>query len=390
MAGAPAGLPACLPNLLPLVPYPPFEREGGYSLAIFYRYSKVNRYSIPISEYSRGYGEISVVTGVVTGGTGVTSLVAVSSDTHVHETVAYALQEGRDAATTDPVTLSVLLPVGESPDGIERAAVEAVRTEIETVADETQLDGLPVEIDSLDLPAASATARVEALLARLPSDTSRLVLAPGFQELTPSQLSTALATTDRLSRMTVERGPVGRTVRQPPLALPGSPRRTGVTFLVAFGFYLLLGDPTKPFDIVTGLLSAGIVTLVLSRVVFESDPSIASLGRVARAAVYLPYLLVEVVRANLAVAWVVLHPDLPIEPQLVRVPAPEGRIAQALLANSITLTPGTLTVDIVDDELVVHTLTAGTRTGLQEGSLARAVAFVMHGRRSVAGDEGGD
>jgi multicomponent Na+:H+ antiporter subunit E len=46
------------------------------------------------------------------------------------------------------------------------------------------------------------------------------------------------------------------------------------------------------------------------------------------------------------------------------------------LANSITLTPGTLTLDVVDDELVVHTLTEASKADLLEGSLARSVAFV--------------
>jgi multicomponent Na+:H+ antiporter subunit E len=88
----------------------------------------------------------------------------------------------------------------------------------------------------------------------------------------------------------------------------------------------------------------------------------------------------------------VLHPGLPIEPSVVRIPAPEGRVARALLANSITLTPGTLTVDLTDDELVVHALTAGSRVDLESGTLARAVAFVTEGRRgptSKAPEAGG-
>jgi multicomponent Na+:H+ antiporter subunit E len=217
-------------------------------------------------------------------------------------------------------------------------------------------------------------------------DATRVVLDPALEEVTHSRVA-AVAASGRPD-LTVESAPVGRRVRHPRIALPRTPRRTGVTFLVAFGFYLVLGDATKPFDVVTGLLSAAVVALTLSRVAFESDPPLASLGRVARAVLYLPYLLVEVVRANLAVAWAVLHPDLPIDPRIVRVPAPEGRVARALLANSITLTPGTLTVDIVDD-LVVHTLTAGTRAGLEDGALARAVAFVMDGRAAPTADGDG-
>jgi multicomponent Na+:H+ antiporter subunit E len=153
------------------------------------------------------------------------------------------------------------------------------------------------------------------------------------------------------------------------------------TFLVSFGFYLALGDPTKPFDLATGAISAAVVAALLSRVAFERDPSTASVGRFLRATVFLPWLLVAVVRANLAMAVVVLDPRLPIDPAVVRIPAPQGRLARALLANSITLTPGTLTVEVTDEELVVHALTTHTRADLLSGDIARAVNYVMTGER---------
>lgn len=156
----------------------------------------------------------------------------------------------------------------------------------------------------------------------------------------------------------------------------GALARAVGTGVVAFAFYLTLGDPTDPFDLVTGLVSAVVVTLVLGRVTFERSPSRATVGALLRAVVFLPLLLVAVVRANLSLVAVVLDPELPIDPAVVRVPAPEGAVARALLANSITLTPGTVTLDVVDDELVVHTLTVASREELLDGSLARTVAFV--------------
>jgi multicomponent Na+:H+ antiporter subunit E len=159
--------------------------------------------------------------------------------------------------------------------------------------------------------------------------------------------------------------------------------RAGATAGVAFAFYLALGDPTDPFDLVTGLVSAAVVAAVLGRVTFERTPSRATLGVAARAAVFLPALLWAVVRANLSLAAVVLDPRLPIDPVVVRIPAPEGTVSRALLANAITLTPGTLTLDVTDDELVVHALTAASRAELLEGSLARWVAFVTGGAATV-------
>lgn len=150
----------------------------------------------------------------------------------------------------------------------------------------------------------------------------------------------------------------------------------GGTVFVAYVFYLALGDPTDPFDLVTGLVSAVVVAIILGRVTFERPPSTTTVTSFIRAVVFVPVLLFAVVRANLSLAAVVLHPTLPIDPSVVRIPAPEGTFARALLANSITLTPGTVTLDIQDDELVVHALTEATRKEFLDGSLVRSVAFV--------------
>jgi multicomponent Na+:H+ antiporter subunit E len=152
--------------------------------------------------------------------------------------------------------------------------------------------------------------------------------------------------------------------------------RAVATGLVAYGFYLALGDPTDPFDLATGAVSAVVVAWVLGGVTFERTPSRETLLAVVRAAVFLPLLLVAVVRANLSLAAVVLDPRLPIEPSLVRVPRPEGAVGTALLANAITLTPGTMTVDVEEDHLLVHALTAETRAELAGWSVVRAAAFV--------------
>jgi len=73
------------------------------------------------------------------------------------------------------------------------------------------------------------------------------------------------------------------------------------------------------------------------------------------AAVYLPYFLYYCVRANLDVAIRVVHPDVPIHPGIVKVRTGlTSEMAKTFLANSITLTPGTLTIDIDGQDLYVH------------------------------------
>ncbi|MCK4851364.1 MAG: Na+/H+ antiporter subunit E [Phycisphaerae bacterium] len=74
--------------------------------------------------------------------------------------------------------------------------------------------------------------------------------------------------------------------------------------------------------------------------------------------VYLPVFFYYCIKANLQVVYLVLHPDMPIKPGIVKVKTKlTSESGVTALANSITLTPGTLTVDVVNDnELYVHWL----------------------------------
>ena len=101
--------------------------------------------------------------------------------------------------------------------------------------------------------------------------------------------------------------------------------------------------------------------------------------RIVFALIYVPVLLLHVVRANLDVAYRVLHPALPIRPGIVKartkLKSPSGRV---LLANSITLTPGTLSVDLVDDVLYIHRIHVPEQDpdGDTERSMERFEAFI--------------
>ena len=77
--------------------------------------------------------------------------------------------------------------------------------------------------------------------------------------------------------------------------------------------------------------------------------------RIGWAIAYVPVFLWAMIKANLDVAYRVLHPKRPIKPGIVRIRThlknPVGKLA---LANSITLTPGTMTMQIVDDKYYIH------------------------------------
>jgi multicomponent Na+:H+ antiporter subunit E len=106
--------------------------------------------------------------------------------------------------------------------------------------------------------------------------------------------------------------------------------------------------------------------------------------RVARGLVYVPVLLYEIVKSNLVVARVILDPRSTIEPTMNRVSViVGGGLPLMTLANSITLTPGTLTVRARDNDLYVHSLLPWARDGLFDGSLERWTRFVYYGRSAA-------
>jgi len=90
---------------------------------------------------------------------------------------------------------------------------------------------------------------------------------------------------------------------------------------------------------------------------------------------YLPWLLVEIVKSSWSVAQIVLDPKLPISPTMTVVKgSQQGAVALNVYANSITLTPGTITVEIDDNELLVHALLKENADDLEEGGMDRRVS----------------
>ena len=98
-----------------------------------------------------------------------------------------------------------------------------------------------------------------------------------------------------------------------------------------------------------------------------------------RALVRLPILwwwvLKEVVKSSLEVARVVLSPSMPIQPTVVEFTTDEKTDSgKVILGNTITLSPGTVTIDVHEDRLLVHCLTDQSAQGLRSGEAARQVA----------------
>ena len=97
---------------------------------------------------------------------------------------------------------------------------------------------------------------------------------------------------------------------------------------------------------------------------------------------YVPWVMWQIAIANIRLVRVVLHPKLPIQPQVLKFKAPLPNLfAQVTLANSITLTPGTVTLDVDEHEYVVHALTneaaRSIRPSTGEGEMQKRVTKIM-------------
>jgi len=161
----------------------------------------------------------------------------------------------------------------------------------------------------------------------------------------------------------------------------GASRSFAAIAVPAMLFYLALGGSASSFELVTGVISSSAVGILFLRTAFETPPKLRrSLARFARALLFLPYLCWEIMKANVTMAYLILHPALPIYPRLEQYNVPDGGpLELSTLATSITLTPGTLIVDVYEDGFEIHALTDAAWDGLLGGALERAVSFVFIG-----------
>lgn len=151
-----------------------------------------------------------------------------------------------------------------------------------------------------------------------------------------------------------------------------------VTFVVMLAFWVVMSGMFDAFHLTLGLISCLLVAHFSHDLLLEGDAK--RWGRdFVGILLYLPWLLWQIVLSNLHVAYVVLHPrmlDL-IDPQLIRFKTILKRpISKVTFAQSITLTPGTITVNIHEDEFLVYALTRQTAEelpGEMEQRVARAL-----------------
>ena len=147
-----------------------------------------------------------------------------------------------------------------------------------------------------------------------------------------------------------------------------------------FGLWLLLsGHYDDPLLLTLGVISSIAVVFIAQRmdvIDHESVPLRLRFGFIG----YLAWLAKEIALANIAVAKIIISPSLPLSPLLFRVKTSQktdvGRVTHA---NSITLTPGTVSVEVEDGDIIVHAIAGNLASDMAKGGMDRRVTAVEGG-----------
>ncbi len=143
--------------------------------------------------------------------------------------------------------------------------------------------------------------------------------------------------------------------------------------LILMVLWLLLSGRPEGLLIGLGLASTVLVVMVARRmgmVDHEGHPIHLTPGTLK----YWPWLAWEIIKANIAVAKVIIQKDMPIEPTCLCIKGTQkNELGHVVYANSITLTPGTVTTQLEGSLLTIHALTIDAAESLAAGQMDRRV-----------------
>ncbi len=126
-------------------------------------------------------------------------------------------------------------------------------------------------------------------------------------------------------------------------------------FILSLIFWLLITFRFTVPNLIVGSVAAALSSAIFARYYFHKVYKLLQPQRYFWFIVYLVIFIWACIKANLDVAYRVLHPAMPIKPGIVKAKTSlKSGFAKTMLANSITMTPGTITVDIINDDFYIH------------------------------------
>ncbi len=152
-------------------------------------------------------------------------------------------------------------------------------------------------------------------------------------------------------------------------------RDYGIPFGSLLLFWVMLNGSLSPDVLMVGAGAAALITLVFrNTIAFFGDFRFADPAAWLAALGYFSFFFKELLKSNVKLARVVLAPSLPVNPGIVKTHTRlKSRMGRLLLANSITLTPGTLTVELDGEWLYIHWV------NMESADVERATAAIVTG-----------
>ncbi len=153
------------------------------------------------------------------------------------------------------------------------------------------------------------------------------------------------------------------------------------------GLWLLLSGYFLGWLLALGAASVALIVYIAHRMdVADHEGFPIHLG--PSALTYWPWLLKEIVLSNFTVARAIIGP-LRIQPQVLTATASQdSEVGRVTYANSITLTPGTISIGVTDDKIEVHALLDETADGIRDGAMDRRVAKMTNTKSPVTTKKG--
>lgn len=151
-----------------------------------------------------------------------------------------------------------------------------------------------------------------------------------------------------------------------------------ISTIALFALWLILSGSYHPVHMALGAITACTVVWLGPK----AAPHTRRFGCLS-ALLYMPWLFMQVLKSGLHVSRLILHPALPIKPELVSYEtklSSDGELV--VLGNSITLTPGTITVEIAPRRLIVHAIDTEAKQDLLSGALDAKVGALFSAKGS--------
>ena len=161
-----------------------------------------------------------------------------------------------------------------------------------------------------------------------------------------------------------------------------------ITTIAMFIFWILLSGEFT-FILITSGVVASLITAYLSHDIFIGKADLKTeTGRVFKFIVYIPWLLWEIILANVEIAYLVLSPKPLVDPQIVRFKNDlKTDLGIVTLAHSITLTPGTVTVEANREEFIIHAIWQKSAEGIIGGEMQRKVKKIEGEVMKIEGEK---